>query len=132
MTILHLRHARTSLVLDARGPGLPRVVHWGGDVGDLDDEGLRQLTDATAPPVVPSSFDEPAVLSLLPEASAGWSGRPALAGHRDGRDWSTAFRLDGVDVDQPADATARVVVRASDAAAGLSLTIELTLTSAAC
>ncbi|MFC8298737.1 alpha-galactosidase [Micromonospora orduensis] len=127
MTILHLRRARTHLVLDARGPGLPRVVHWGGDVGDLDDEGLRQLTDATVPPVVPSSFDEPAVLSLLPEPSAGWSGRPGLAGHRDGRDWSTAFRLDGLDVDQPADGPARVVVRASDPAAGLALTIELTL-----
>ncbi|WFF03699.1 alpha-galactosidase [Micromonospora sp. WMMD964] len=127
MTILHLRRARTSLVLDARGPGLPRVVHWGGDVGDLDDDGLRQLTDATVPPVVPSSFDEPPVLSLLPEASAGWSGRPGLAGHRDGRDWSTAFRLDDLDVDQAADGAARVTVRATDPEAGLALTIEVTL-----
>ncbi|MFI6781141.1 alpha-galactosidase [Micromonospora sp. NPDC050276] len=127
MTILHLRRARTSLVLDARGPGLPRVVHWGGDVGDLDDNGLRQLTDATVPPVVPSSFDEPTVLSLLPEASAGWSGRPGLAGHRDGADWSTAFRLDGLDVDQPGDGSDRVTVRAADPAAGLTLTIEVTL-----
>ncbi|RAO48635.1 Alpha-galactosidase [Micromonospora saelicesensis] len=128
MTILHLRRARTSLVLDARGPGLPRVVHWGGDVGDLDDDGLRQLTDATVPPVVPSSFDEPTVLSVLPEASAGWSGRPGLAGHRDGAGWSTAFRLDGLDVDQSAaDEPARVAVRASDPAAGLTVTIEITL-----
>ncbi|WFE49505.1 alpha-galactosidase [Micromonospora sp. WMMD1155] len=127
MTILHVRRARTSLVLDARGPGLPRVVHWGGDVGDLDDDGLRQLTDATVPPVVPSSFDEPPVLSLLPEASAGWSGRPGLAGHRDGRDWSTAFRRDGLDVDQAADGAARVTVRATDPEAGLALTIEVTL-----
>lgn len=28
MTIVHLRRAATSLVLDARGPGLPRVAHW--------------------------------------------------------------------------------------------------------
>ncbi|MET8278059.1 alpha-galactosidase [Micromonospora sp. NPDC005174] len=127
MTILHLRRARTSLVLDARGPGLPRVAHWGGDIGDLDDDALRQLVAATVPPVVPSSFDEPPALSLLPEASAGWSGRPGLAGHRDGRDWSTAFRLDGLDVDEPADAPALLTVRASDPAAGLALTIEITL-----
>ncbi|WP_433317294.1 alpha-galactosidase [Micromonospora sp. CA-269861] len=127
MTILHLRRARTSLVLDARGPGLPRVVHWGGDVGDLDDDALRQLTDATVPPVVPSSFDEPTVLSLLPEASAGWSGRPGLAGHRDGRDWSTSFRLDGWDVRDTGPDAALLTVRASDLAAGLTVTIEITL-----
>ncbi|MEU5670511.1 alpha-galactosidase [Micromonospora sp. NPDC047753] len=127
MTILHLRRARTSLVLDARGPGLPRIVHWGGDVGALDDDGLRQLSDATVPPVVPSSFDEPTVLSLLPEASAGWSGRPGLAGHRDGRDWSTAFRLDGLDVHDTGPGMALLTVRASDPAAGLTVTIEITL-----
>ncbi|MFF5181236.1 alpha-galactosidase [Micromonospora sp. NPDC000316] len=127
MTILHLRRARTSLVLDARNPRLPRVVHWGGDIGDLDDDDLRQLVDATVPPVVPSSFDEPTVLSLLPEPSAGWSGRPGLAGHRDGRDWSTAFRLDGVDVHDDGSSAAELTVRASDAASALSLTIEITL-----
>lgn len=98
MTIVHLRRADTSLVLDARGPGLPRVVHWGADLGPLSAEELPALVDATVPPVVPSSFDAPTVLSLLPEASAGWGGRPGLAGHRDGRDWSTAFRLTGLDV----------------------------------
>ncbi|MET8373752.1 alpha-galactosidase [Micromonospora profundi] len=127
MTILHLRRARTSLVLDARGPRLPRVVHWGGDVGDLDADGLRHLSDAAVPPVVPSSFDEPPVLSLLPEPSAGWSGRPGLAGHRDGRDWSTAFHLDGLDADDNGQGAAGLTVRASDPAAGLSLTIEITL-----
>ncbi|WP_091348733.1 alpha-galactosidase [Micromonospora rhizosphaerae] len=97
-TIVHLRRARTSLVLDARGPGLPRVVHWGADLGPLDAADLTDLVDATIPPVMPSSFDAPTVLSLLPEPSAGWSGRPGLAGHRDGRDWSTAFRLHALDV----------------------------------
>ncbi|TDC76070.1 alpha-galactosidase, partial [Micromonospora sp. KC606] len=151
MTIVHLRRARTSLVLDARGPGLPRVLHWGTDLGPLPAADLPALAAATVPPVPPSTFDQPAVLSLLPEASAGWGGRPGLAGHRDGRDWSTAFRLDALDVDdagpepgRPAHdgeavrvpdgarghggtGAARVTVRASDPAAGLSLTIEVTL-----
>ncbi|RLK22614.1 alpha-galactosidase [Micromonospora sp. M71_S20] len=128
MTIVHLRRARTSLVLDARGPGLPRVAHWGAGLGPVPDGDLPALVDATVAPVVPSSFDAPTVLSLLPEAAAGWGGRPALAGHRDRRDWSTAFRLDGVDVtdDDPA-APARVTVQAADAGAGLSLTVEIAL-----
>ena len=151
MTIVHLRRARTSLVLDGRGPGLPRLVHWGADVGPLPAGEMAALVDATVPPVVPSSFDAPTVLSLLPEASAGWSGRAGLAGHRNGRDWSTAFRLAGLDVsdggpdpgrvtaggdavgvpekdgDHDGGGAARVVVRAADAGAGLSLTVELTL-----
>ncbi|WBB70159.1 alpha-galactosidase [Micromonospora sp. WMMD812] len=125
--MVHLRRARTSLVLDARGSGLPRVVHWGADVGDLDDDGLRHLAAATVPPLVPSSFDAPTALTLLPEASAGWGGRPALAGHRGRADWATAFRLDGVEVDDTPGHDVRVVVRAADAAAGLALTVELTL-----
>ncbi|MFI5837445.1 alpha-galactosidase [Micromonospora sp. NPDC051300] len=157
MTIVHLRRARTSLVLDARGPGLPRVVHWGADLGPLSPDDLPGLVDATVPPVVPSSFDEPTVLSLLPEASAGWSGRPGLAGHRDGRDWSTAFRLVDVDVHDvpppppqpdgtagghevlkgaplPAPGVNRgpllATVRAVDEGAGLSLTVEIALDAA--
>ncbi|MFI6128446.1 alpha-galactosidase [Micromonospora sp. NPDC051141] len=158
MTIVHLRRAGTSLVLDARGPGLPRVVHWGADLGPLSAEELPALVDVTVPPVVPSSFDAPTVLSLLPEASAGWGGRPGLAGHRDGRDWSTAFRQTGLDVHDepvppsppaagqerlggapspapgvnrgPVPSGGRVVVRAADPGAGLSLTIEITLDAA--
>ncbi|KWV31527.1 alpha-galactosidase [Micromonospora rifamycinica] len=144
-TVIHLRRGRTSLVLDARGPGLPRVVHWGADLGPVPADDLPALVGATVPPVVPSSFDAPTVLSLLPEASAGWSGRPGLAGHRHGRDWSTAFRLDAIDVDDPrgdvGDAVrvaheeddrggvgaARVSVRATDPGVGLTLTVEITL-----
>ncbi|WFE34530.1 alpha-galactosidase [Micromonospora sp. WMMD975] len=142
MTIVHLRRARTSLVLDARGPGLPRIVHWGADLGPLSTEDLPALVDATVAPVVPSSFDAPTVLSLLPEASAGWSGRPGLAGHRDGRDWSTAFRLTGIELHDELLGGAPsstpgvkkgpllLTVRAVDADAGLSLTVEITLDAA--
>ncbi|MFG1799382.1 alpha-galactosidase [Micromonospora carbonacea] len=139
MTIVHLRRAATSLVLDARGPGLPRVAHWGADLGPLAADDLTALVAAGVPPVVPSSFDAPTVLSLLPEASAGWSGRPGLAGHRAGAAWSTAFRLDALAVTDEPDGTgdpadpaapagsARVTVTASDPAAALTLTVEVAL-----
>ena len=31
--IHHLRAAGTSFVLDARGTGVPVVIHWGSDLG---------------------------------------------------------------------------------------------------
>ncbi|WDZ83567.1 alpha-galactosidase [Micromonospora cathayae] len=148
MTLVHLRRARTSLVLDARGPGLPRVVYWGTDLGPLSAADLPALVDATVAPLVPSSFDVPAVLSLLPEAGAGWSGRPGLAGHRAGSAWTTAFQLTAVDVHDadtvpgaspgrphpepgqdpgPGDGWARVTVRAADPDGALTLTVEIEL-----
>ena len=39
--IHHLRAAGVSVVVDARGPRLPRIAHWGADLGDLDDGLLR-------------------------------------------------------------------------------------------
>ena len=78
--IVHLRAAGTSLLLDARGPRPPVVVHWGADLGDLDEADLRAVADAAIPAVPPSSIDLPLRLSLLPTLAQGWSGRPGLAG----------------------------------------------------
>ena len=41
--IHHLRAAGVSVVVDARGPRLPRIAHWGADLGDLDDGLLSDL-----------------------------------------------------------------------------------------
>ncbi|WP_370524170.1 alpha-galactosidase [Cellulomonas sp. APG4] len=78
--ICHLRAAGTGLVLDARGPAVPAVVHWGTDLGPLDDAELERLVDARVPAVAPSSLDVPFRLSLLPTALEGWTGRPGISG----------------------------------------------------
>ena len=44
--IFHLRAAGTSVLLDARGAAVPAVVHWGADLGDLDDAAVERLVDA--------------------------------------------------------------------------------------
>jgi len=82
--IRHLRAAGTSLVLDTSGPGAPVIVHWGGDLGELDPTDLATLAIASVPPVGPSSLDVPVRLSLLPTLSDGWSGRPGIGGFRPG------------------------------------------------
>jgi alpha-galactosidase len=77
--IHHLRAAGVSLVLDSRGAGVPVIVHWGADLGALDDADLAALADASVPAVGPSSVDVPLRLSLLPALAEGWSGQPAVA-----------------------------------------------------
>ncbi len=40
---LSLRRDGVMVVLDAGGPYLPRVVHWGKDLGDLSDDEIGAL-----------------------------------------------------------------------------------------
>ncbi|RAK38304.1 alpha-galactosidase [Actinoplanes lutulentus] len=115
--MLHLRAAGVSLVLDARG-GVPCVIHWGADLGELDDLALAALADAVVPAVPPSSVDVPLRFSLWPGLAEGWSGRPALAGHRQGVP-APALRL---------VALGDSWVRAKSADDSLELTTELELT----
>ena len=66
--MLHLRAAGVSLVLDARGPSLPRVLHWGADLGDLSDADLASLATVALPPG-PNAIEEKPVASVLPAVS---------------------------------------------------------------
>jgi alpha-galactosidase len=91
-------------VLDARGTGVPRVIHWGADLGDLGLPGLEALAAASVPAVGPSSIDVPLRQSILPLAAEGWSGRPGIAGYHEGADVTAlglqrapGFRLTSVD-----------------------------------
>ncbi|KRE22494.1 GH36 C-terminal domain-containing protein [Agromyces sp. Soil535] len=51
--IHHLRAAGVSLLLDARGAGVPAILHWGRDLGDLDASGLASMADALVPGIPP-------------------------------------------------------------------------------
>lgn len=139
--ILHLRGDGTSLLLDVGGETLPRVLHWGSDLGHLPEQDLLSLRRASQVQVVSSMLDEPAPLSVLPEQSRGWLGTPGLSGHRDGHDFSPSFVVRSVrhttsDVTpagngQVADLTPpalhRVEVEALDVDASLGLSLEIEL-----
>lgn len=94
MSAIYLRQGGTSLVIGLDG-GSPQILHWGADLGpELPD--LAILSDA----VPHSALDTPVALGLIPQASAGWRGRPGLRGHRmvDGRPgpgFSPQLRLGG-------------------------------------
>ncbi len=115
----HLRAAGVSVVIDCQGPRLPRIAHWGADLGDLDDGLLADLVLADVQAVVSNVPDEPIRPSILTEHAAGWSGLPGLLGHRGGRSWSTLFTASEVRVDTDSDGTQRLVSSARDDDAGL-------------
>jgi alpha-galactosidase len=123
--LIHLRAAGVSLVVDARGPRLPRILHWGQDLGALCASELGELALAAVPPVASNTMDAAVAVGVLPEHATGWAGLPGLRGHRDGRAWSPLFEVHGV---VAAEGGNDVVVDAADAAAGLSLRLEIELT----
>jgi alpha-galactosidase len=123
-TFVHLRSAGTSLVLDRTGNGLPAVVHWGEDLGELSQDALAALAHAAVPQIASNNVDVVVPVGVLPEHSAGWLGTPGLTGHRAGADFSTAFHVTSLE-----RAGRSVTLTAEDAVAELELVIELELTA---
>ncbi|MET8112737.1 alpha-galactosidase [Streptomyces prasinus] len=131
--LLHFRAGGTSLVLDCSGPRLPRVLHWGADLGDLEDDAsggagdltaLTALATASVAELGTSVPDVPVPVSVLPEQSAGWLGTPGLSGHREGGDFSCAFTVREL----RSPSSRALTVEAADEQAGLGLRWELELT----
>jgi len=122
--LVHLTAGGVSLVLDCRGDALPAVVHWGAALGPVTDAELDALAAAAVAPVSPNEADVPVRLAVLPEPHRGWTGRPGLSGHRDGRDWSPAFTVTALDV---TDTT--VTADGADDTAGLSVRVVVEMLS---
>ncbi|MDJ0334325.1 alpha-galactosidase [Salinibacterium sp. G-O1] len=112
-----MRGGSVSFILDVSA-STPVVVHWGADVGDQGD------LLAEVGPIAHSANDLPFRQELLPQSSSGWRGRPALEGHRpDG----IAFSPRLVTTDVTVADQGHCEITMADAAAGLSLNIEIAL-----
>ncbi len=116
-----VRRHGVSLVLSVPESGLPAVVHWGADLGDLDADQLAALDLATARQTAPGTLDAAWRLPLLPQESDGWSGRPGLLLARGGR--PVFPRWEVREIARPDDAT--LVVEAADDEDGLALTTRI-------
>ncbi|MDR1807675.1 MAG: alpha-galactosidase [Propionibacteriaceae bacterium] len=126
--LVHLRAAGVSLVVSVTPLALPRVLHWGADLGDLDDAALADLAVAASPQSASSMPDEAIVATLVPENAWSWPGWPGLEGHRGGRAFATRFAPTGVTLADDDRGVQRLTVTAADAAAELALTVTLDLT----
>ena len=65
------------------------IQHWGAPV--FAD--LSSVQIAMTPAIANSSWDQPQFPGLMRESSRGFLGRPTLAGHRNGKAWSTKFEV---------------------------------------
>ena len=95
--------AGVSVVVHLPERGLPEVLHWGRDLGDIGPGDLEQLRRARMRPVSPSALDAPWPLTLVPGEPDGWEGRPGLAAHRARRAqyprWTVADSDFEIDID---------------------------------
>lgn len=125
--LLYFRADGTSLVLDLSGSGLPRIVHWGADLGEPAPGRLAELLAADVAQTVSNALDDPVPLSVLPQQSAGWLGTPGLSGHREGSAAAPAFVVGARSLRA---GSRRLTVEAADPDGGLALTLEIELTDA--
>jgi alpha-galactosidase len=86
-SLLHMRARGVSAVMQLKPTGLPVILHWGADLGDLDGLSAEALLAAFG-----SLDPSPSMMSsLVPESSAAWSSRAALAGSHDGHASAASF-----------------------------------------
>ena len=124
-TRIHLRGGGVSLLLEydaGWAPGLPRVLHWGDDLGELADRELADLAETARPRRGNSVFSVPGIPSLLPVESEGWLGRPGLVGSRAGAHYVTRLRTTGHEAIPDG-----VRLDAADEAAGIAVALTVTL-----
>jgi alpha-galactosidase len=129
--LVHLRSAGVSVVVDCRGQRLPRILHWGVELVN-GDEDLAAVAETTVPGAVPNGVDVPMPVAIVPEHATGWPGLPGLCGNRGGAQWSALFEVDRFDVRYETqgdrEAGGELTVAAHDHAAGLTLCLRLELT----
>lgn len=125
---ISLRRAGVMVVLDAGGPHLPRIVHWGGDLGDVRPEEVEALAAAPYEPPNPDTYDADVPVTLSPTRAQNWPGWPGLTGHRAGLATQPLFTLADVR-SSSSDAADVVSYRGVDDAAMLRLDGELELTA---
>jgi alpha-galactosidase len=96
-SFIHLSQAGVSLVLSTKRGAL-EVLHWGQQLPA--SENLEALLAATIESTAHAELDTPHVEGMFREAARGVISRPALLGHRSGKDFSQLFEITAVESDE--------------------------------
>ena len=127
-TVHALRAAGVSLVVDLVGP-LPRVLHWGADLGPIDARTADALRATSIPAVLNNSPDVPRAFSVWPTEQDGWAGTPAQAGNRGGTATTPRPRLVDAVVEHD-DEGGRIALEFDDGVAGTRARVQYRLDAA--
>lgn len=110
----HISQDSVSLLLDF-SHGTPQILHWGKALGSVHS--AEFYAKAAMEPVAHAELDDPMFNGIWRENSRGNIGRPALLGHRNGKDFSQLFEVASVN-----QSNTHIEVVAQDKAAGLEIT----------
>ncbi|MFP5253153.1 MAG: alpha-galactosidase [Actinomycetes bacterium] len=104
---------------------VPTVLHWGADLGPLEEADVAALVEARRDWAPHSALDLPTWLGVLPDQARGFTGTPAVEVQREesGAAWAprlTAWTMTTTD--------GRTVLRGRDDEAGVATTTTLELT----
>jgi alpha-galactosidase len=112
-TSAKITQADVSLVLDFTH-GTPQILHWGADLVDS----AEQLAVAVVEPTAHAELDAHQFHGVWRENARGNTARPALLGHRAGKDFSQKFQLVKVETTKTS-----VMAISRDESAGLEVTV---------
>lgn len=123
---VHLRGGGASVLLAPSPAGEPLLLHWGPDLGPLEEGDLVGAAELRRPGVPHSALDAPRFLPLVPDGTSGFTGTPAVEVlPRDGAtSWAPRWRSWSWTVDDRV-----VTVTAHDDDLGLALRVHLELTT---
>ena len=114
------------LVLEHNEDSPAAVLHWGDDLGPLDDGLLADLSAVESRSTPPQTVESALRVPLVPQESDGWAGRPGLSARRDGLQvfphWATVGVTGG-----NASSPRQLALELEDARSGLALRLELAI-----
>src|SRR5690349_12662131 len=116
-----LRAAGTALIVELTEP-VPRVLHWGADLGELPPDALAALALTGEPAVLNNSLDLPRRFTVWPTEADGWSGTPAHEGHVAGTFAAPRLTLTGSTY-RPLPEGGELALRLTDEGAGLDVAL---------
>ncbi len=115
---IRLESEGVGVLVDARGPGLPHVLHWGTPIGGITDADADALAKALSRQSAPGTLDAAWQVSLSPQEGDGWTGRPGMQLRRDGIVHHARWDVSRIEADDRS-----FTVEARDAASALRLSI---------
>ncbi|WP_250302795.1 alpha-galactosidase [Streptomyces sp. A 4/2] len=118
---VRLRAAGVSLVVELCAP-VPRILHWGEDLGELTDEDCAALGLTADGAALINALDAPRQFTVWPTEADGWSGTPAHQGHLAGTATAPKPHLVGAE-----ERDGELVIRLAEDTAGLDLTLSYRL-----